>query len=262
MDKTSLGDRMKSYENVNRMYLIPNTPTLIRIDGKAFHSFTKGFNRPYDEVLMKAMNETARYLCKNIMGCKLAYVQSDEITLLLTDYDTYQTQSWFGGNIQKIASVSSSMATMAFNRFFEDILFNTSLTAELADIYYDKVGIAMFDSRVFQLPKEEVVNNFIWRQQDATRNSVQLVGFTYFSNKEMYKKSCSEVQDMLMIKKEINWNGYSTDKKRGRCIIKESYTVESEDGKLSDRSRWVIDTEIPIFTQNRDYIENLVYVNR
>ena len=234
-------------------------PTLIRVDGKAFHSFTKGMSRPFDQVLMRTMDSTAMFLCENIMGCKLAYVQSDEITLLLTDYDTIQTQQWFGGNIQKIVSVTASMATMAFNKFYEQYLSVYNLMEE--KVYFNKIGNAMFDARVFQLPKEEVVNNFIWRQQDATRNSIQLVGHSYFSNKEMYKKSCSEIQDMLVLDKGINWNDYSTGEKRGRCAIKETYQIKMQDGVEVNRNRWKIDQDIPIFTQDREYINSLVYMN-
>lgn len=250
MDRTTLGDRMKSYENINRHYLIPNIPTIIRIDGKAFHSFTKGMKRPFDNILINSMNETAKYLCKNIMGCKIAYVQSDEITLLLTDYDTIQTQAWFGGNIQKMASISASMATRVFNKAFVEALHGFGQS----DVYYKRIGSAMFDSRVFQLPKSEVLNNFIWRQQDATRNSIQSVAHTYFSNKQTHKKSCDELQEMLMTQKSVNWNDYETYKKRGRTIVKEYY---DKDG--TTRSRWIVDNNMPILTQDREYIEKYVY---
>jgi len=253
--KMTLGDRMKKYENINRNKLIPNIPVIIRLDGKAFHSFTKGFDRPFDNILIAAMDMTARNLCKNIMGCKIAYVQSDEITLLLTDFDNIDTQMWFDGNIQKIVSVAASMATMEFNRAFE--LYSYGVNK-----YFSKAGKAMFDARVFQVPIYEVVNNFIWRQQDATRNSIQLVGQDNFSHKQLHKKSCNDIQDMLMLEKGINWNDFPTNVKRGRCIVKETYTIEREsmDEKEKDveRTRWIVDNEIPIFTQDRDYINNLM----
>ena len=249
--KMTLGDRMKNYENINRNKLIPNIPVIIRLDGKAFHSFTKGFDRPFDNVLINVMDKTAKYLCKNIMGCKLAYVQSDEITLLLTDFDSIETQMWFGGNIQKIVSVASSMATMEFNKQFEIETFGVNR-------YKNKVGTAMFDARVFQMPIYEVVNNFIWRQQDATRNSIQLVGQANFSHKQLHKKSCNQIQDMLMLEKNINWNDFPTNVKRGRCIVKEIFGIANGDGTISKRNRWIVDNEIPIFTQDRDYINNLM----
>jgi len=184
MNKDNLGDRMKGYENIERNYMTKRMPTLIRLDGKAFHTFTKGFQRPFDMVLMKSMWDTAQYLCKNVMGCKIAYTQSDEITLLLTDYDQLTTQAWFDKNIQKMVSVSSSMATMAFNNAFMDNVSEwernqediTEGIAKQFSTYLQKAYNAMFDSRVYNIPKEEVCNAFIWRQQDATRNAIQMVG--------------------------------------------------------------------------------------
>ncbi|MBQ3021872.1 MAG: hypothetical protein IJD91_00905 [Clostridia bacterium] len=270
--KDSLGDRMKSYEGISRIYLTKRMPVIIRIDGKAFHSFTKGFRRPFDEILIKAMQETAKYLCKNIMGCKIAYTQSDEISLLLEDYERVETQPWFENNLQKIVSVSASMATMAFNRAFADAVnerysYYTGINADewtgsteefdkLFDNYFAKIGTAMFDSRVFILPKEEVCNYFIWRQQDATRNSIQMVAQSLFSHRQLQNKNCDQLQEMMFQEHNINWNDYPTVYKRGSCVTKEQYTENDV-----TRSRWVVDTNIPIFTQDRNYIDRLVFLN-
>ena len=270
--KDSLGDRMKSYEGISRIYLTKRVPVIIRIDGKAFHSFTKGFRRPFDEILIKAMQETAKYLCKNIMGCKIAYTQSDEISLLLEDYERVETQPWFENNLQKIVSVSASMATMAFNRAFADAVnerysYYTGINADewtgsteefdkLFDNYFAKIGTAMFDSRVFILPKEEVCNYFIWRQQDATRNSIQMVAQSLFSHRQLQNKNCDQLQEMMFQEHNINWNDYATVYKRGSCVTKEQYTENDV-----TRSRWVVDTNIPIFTQDRNYIDRLVFLN-
>ena len=245
----SLGDRMKNnYENRAKTYLVRRMPVIIRLDGKAFHTFTRGLKKPYDVIFHDTMNSTLQYLCENIQGCKLGYTQSDEITLLLTDYDTLTTDAWFDNSVQKICSVSASMATMAFNKFFrryyEEIFIygkeeSTDYTAKLAD----KLGIAMFDSRCFNIPTEEVTNCLIWRQQDATRNAIQMLGQCNFSHKELHKKSCNDIQDMLMTQKGINFNDMPTEFKRGVCCRKD------ENGK------WFIDTEIPIFTQDREYVE-------
>jgi len=252
MSKDNLGDRMKGYENIERNYMTKRMPTLIRLDGKAFHTFTKGFQRPFDMVLMKSMWDTAQYLCKNVMGCKVAYTQSDEITLLLTDYDALTTQAWFDKNIQKMVSVSASMATMAFNNTFNDIYNNIDLedVADYVDIYRRRMNTAMFDSRVYNIPKEEVCNAFIWRQQDATRNAIQMVGQANFSHKQLQNKTCNQIQEMLFQEKEINFNDLPTYQKRGVCIVKEQY---DKDGVM--RSRWTVDEDIPIFTQDRNYIE-------
>ena len=262
MDKTSLGDRMKNnYENISRYYLTRRTPVIIRLDGRSFHTFTRGFKKPFDDILVKSMQETMKYLCENIQGCVLGYTQSDEVSLVLTDYTELTTDAWFGNNLQKMCSVSASMATMAFNKFFSH---NINVDSEYAGCHYFawEKG-AMFDARAFNIPKEEVCNYFIWRQQDATRNSIQSVGQANFSNKELHKKSTKGIQDMLMTQKGINWNDYATTLKRGSCCIKvdDGITKYDEVGNICDyipSSKWIIDNEIPIFTQDRNYVEKLI----
>lgn len=271
--KDSLGDRMKTYENISRIYLTKRSPVIIRIDGKAFHTFTRGFAKPFDKFFMMAMQETAKHLCKEIAGCKLAYVQSDEISLLLTDYDTIGTQPWFENNLQKLVSVSASIVTLAFNRAF------ASLTRDLSDEYaYHGVTMrnlwgerteknfdayttaycrgATFDARAFILPKEEVCNYFIWRQQDATRNSILAVAQSVLSHKEMQSKKCTELQDILFAQKGINWNHFPTIEKRGACIVKATVNKNG-----AERREWVVDPDIPIFTQDKKYIDKFVYLN-
>lgn len=252
--KDSLGDRMKeNYENRAKTYLVRRMPVIIRLDGKAFHTFTKGFQKPYDEILHNTMNATMKYLCENIQGCKFGYTQSDEITLLLTDYDTLDTDAWFDNGVQKICSVSASMATVAFNRVLRDSLnrfgsenfdkLDNALVEYITTIF-KKLDRAMFDSRCFNIPEDEVVNCFIWRQQDATRNAIQMLGQCNFSHKELNGKSCNAIQDMLMEQKQINFNDMPTAFKRGVCCYK------NEEGK------WVVDAEPPIFTQDREYVAN------
>lgn len=225
--------------------------------------------KPYDEIFHNTMNQTMKYLCENIQGCKLGYTQSDEITLLLTDYDTIDTDAWFDNNVQKICSVSASMATMAFNKFFraeyEIAEDNYQETWNVSDEYCryiqalrNKLDIAMFDSRCFNIPEDEVTNCFLWRQQDATRNAIQMLGQCNFSHKELQGKSCNVIQDMLMTQKGINFNDMPTEFKRGVCCRKEVYQdpdVDIKDG-FYPRTRWVLDKEIPIFTQDRDYVEH------
>ncbi len=215
--------------------------------------------RPFDNVLMESMWETTKYLCENIQGCKIAYTQSDEISLLLTDYEKLDTCAWFDNNIQKMVSISASMATIAFNKIFRDKVYMLGHVANSDDLhsyYYeleDKIDRAMFDSRVFTLPKEEVANYFIWRQKDASRNSIQMVGQANFSHNQLHGKSCDDIQEMLFQERNINWNSIPTSQKRGTCMVKEQYTLDNEQETL--RSRWTIDMDIPIFTQDRNYIE-------
>ncbi len=264
--KDSLGDRMKEYENISRIYLTKRSPVIIRIDGKAFHSFTRGFKRPFDMVLMAAMKQTAQYLCENISGCKMAYTQSDEISLLLTDYDSIGTQPWFDNNLQKLVSVSASMATLAFNKAFDEVygLYDQCYWecwkgVKDEEKYHETLRRArdtgaMFDARAFVLPKEEVCNYFIWRQQDATRNSILMVAQAVFSHKEMQGKKCDVLQDMLFKQHNINWNNYTTEEKRGTCIVR---SLVETNGAL--RHKWQADENIPIFTQYRTYIDKFVF---
>ena len=266
--KDPLGDRMKgNYENRAKMYLTRRTPVIIRIDGKAFHTFTHGFARPYDTVFHNAMNATLEYLCKNIQGCKFGYTQSDEISLLLTDYDKLTTDGWFDYSVEKMCSIAASMATLIFNRTFldecsqwfdsmsffdEDEFTGIPKEAEALFQAYSKAAErgAMFDARCFNIPEDEVANCFIWRQSDATRNAVQMLGQTYFSHKQLDGKSQSDIQDMLMEEHQINFNDMAVAFKRGICCYR------GEDGK------WVLDKNCPIISQDRDYVEKHVYTKQ
>lgn len=271
MNFNSLETRMKKYEYVTRNHLINRMPVIIRIDGKAFHTFTKGFKKPFDQILVKTMQQTMQYLCKNIQGCVFGYTQSDEITLVLVNYKKINSCAWFDNNIQKCASISASLATLSFNNFFryniEEYEFawrhNLSLkSVEIQEEHKKYIEIlrkaadkgALFDSRVFNVPKEEVTNNILWRQNDATRNSIEMIGHANFSQTALHKKSCNEIQDMLMLQKGINWNNFPTHLKRGSCCIR---VIDEQ----TNRSNWIIDTEIPIFKgDGRKYIDSLVFV--
>lgn len=265
--KDSLGDRMKGYENISRNYLTRKIPVIIRCDGRSFHNFCKGFQKPFDHVLMEAMQNTMKYLCENIQGCVLGYTQSDEITLVLTDYANIETDAWFEYNIQKMASVAASMATMAFNKYFSEAVIASWVNADDSDPVvraHDKAleKGAMFDARCFSIPKEEVINCLIWRQQDATRNSILSVAQSVFSHKEMQGVNCKDLQNKMLTEKDINWNDYSIPEKRGTCCIKKSVMTKVDEGTNHDglirRNRWVIDKEIPIFTEDRNYVEKFL----
>lgn len=288
--RDDLGQRMKTYyEEVPKFRLYRRTPVAIRLDGKSFHTFTRGFKKPFDEILIKSMQQTMLYLCENIQGCALGYSQSDEITLILQDDKTLTTSAWFDYEIQKICSISASMATMAFNKFFYANVIEYILSKEsfegidkglpklpyIINDYFVKTDDekdyiltlikaaekgAMFDARCFNIPKEEVTNLISWRQLDAARNSVQMVGQAYFSHKELHEKSCSDIQDMLMEKYNINWNDFPTTQKRGSCCVKQEYAYPDEFMRTGQWStRWVIDNEIPQFKgEGRAYIEKFI----
>lgn len=287
--RDDLGKRMKEYyENIPKTKLMRRCPVALRIDGRAFHTFAKGFQKPFDEVLIKTMQETMKYLCENIQGCVLGYTQSDEITLILVDYKKLTSSAWFDYEVQKMCSIAASMATMAFNKFFANNVENRkqyyatecetngwygngTIEYEMCETYSKAIKKgAMFDCRCFNIPKEEVTNLVYWRQLDATRNSIQMVGQANFSHKELQNKSCNEIQDMLMTQKGINWNDLLTYLKRGSCCVRnmkitkifKDGTAECEirDPKKPE-SAWLIDTEIPIFKgEGRKYIDDLIFV--
>lgn len=164
-EKDTLGNRMKGYERTIKPFLQTKVPVIIRLDGKAFHTFTKGLAKPFDDILVETMQETTRMLCENIQGCKLGYTQSDEITLLLTDWEKERTSAFFDYNLQKITSVTASMATLYFNKIFSDKVVQSNFEGiETIELYISKINKAIFDSRAFNVPMEEATNSFIWRQ--------------------------------------------------------------------------------------------------
>jgi tRNA(His) 5'-end guanylyltransferase len=199
--------------------------------------------KPIDWKFVECMKGAASYLCRQLSGVQLAYVQSDEISLLLVDYKTLQTQPWFDNRLQKMCSVAASTATYAFNLLFQ---------SKFPDILVP----ALFDCRAFNLPKEEVVNYFVWRQQDATRNSISSLAQANFSHKQLHGKNQAGMQDMLMLEKSINWNDCPVIQKRGLCVVKVESAEQGADGKV--RHLWAEDANIPIFTQDRDYIQTYV----
>lgn len=224
--------RMKeNYENRAQNFLYKKIPVIIRIDGKAFHTYTKGLDKPFDIGLIEDMNETAIYLCKNIQGAKCAYVQSDEISILVTDYDKHETDAWFDYNIQKVTSIAASLATSKFNQLIikrhfknwcniyntESInILNLEATMEFG------IKLANFDARCFNIPKEEIANYFLARQKDAVRNSISSVAQSLYNHKELDGKNSNELQEMIF-QRGINWNDFHFGEKRGRWIVKNTY---------------------------------------
>lgn len=256
-----LGKRMKSnYEEVTRTKLVRRMPVIIRIDGKSFRTFTKNFRKPFDKIVVRAMQETTRYLCENIQGCVLGYTQSDEISLVLVDYKNLNSDAWFNNEVQKICSIAASMATMKFNAVFRDYVTEYVYRSdnqneeeqELCKAYKKAVYVgALFDARCFNIPKEEVTNYIYWRQTDAIRNSVLTLGRSYFDTTELNNKSISMVKQMLIEQKDIDWKELPIHLKRGTCVIKY---------KSEQLNFWQIDRAIPIFkSDNRLYIDKLIY---
>lgn len=221
--KDSLGDRIKGYEDVWRIKLPQRMPVIIRLDGKAFHSLLSHAQKPFDYEFIDTMKRTVYTVMEGLQNAVLAYCQSDEISILFHNYKKLTTESWYDNNLQKMISILASSVSVNFTKYFNH-----------------RTGL--FDARAFVLPEAEVVNYFIWRQNDAIRNSIQTVGQHFFSHKDLQDKSCEDIKQMLL---EIgkNWNEYEGIVKRGFCF------------KYNE-----ICTEIPRFSENREYISELLKI--
>lgn len=233
----NLGDRMKAYEETFTTVLPPTMPIVVRIDGRAFHTYTSkmNFNKPYDIILRNAMIAGAEELVNDAQNAKLAYIQSDEITLVMV-LDRFESQHWFGGVKRKIESISASLVTNGFNR---------RLMRNLDTRY---IEWAVFDARAFSLPFGEVLNNLHWRIVDAERNSIHMLAQSYFSHKELQGVSTKEMQNMLFENYGVNWSHRSPEFKRGHLVLKNG-----------------VITGVPRVPENRDWwnkvlFENCVYV--
>jgi len=227
MTETSLDKRMKNnYENRYRIKLTRRTPVIMRLDGRAFHTLTKNCVKPYDERFNNTMIHTASYLASEVQGAKCGYIQSDEISLLITDFDGSMTDAWFDYNIQKMTSISAGIASVVFTSRW---------------VQYD---VAVFDSRVFNVPKEEVCNYFVSRQKDWIRNSLTMYAQSVYSHKELHKKNSKDKHEMLH-DKGLNWASLDDKWKNGTFIF-------NEGGGWSTRS--------PIIEKNRDLIERYLLI--
>ncbi len=226
MSYDQIGDRFKEYENAYRTYLSRRIPIIIRLDGKAFHTFTKKYKKPWDEKIRDAFIFAGERLLKEIQGSKLIYCQSDEMSILLTNNDEITTEAWFGNNLQKMVSVSTSMLTAYFNDYIKD-----------------ESRLALFDARVFILPYYEVENYFIWRQLDCIRNSKMSLAQSYFSHKELQGITANQAKQKLLEEKDVLWENCEKWQKDGWCLYRNA-----------EMQNIVIDKEISLFSDNRNYI--------
>ena len=238
--------RMKeNYESRSKTFLTRRTPVILRIDGKAFHTYTRGLNKPFDEGLIEDMQEVTKYLCANIQGAKAGYTQSDEISILLTDYDKLTTDAWFNYNVQKMTSISASLTTAKFNQLRQSRLIYGKEESQITwKTEVENFNLACFDSRAFNIPSSEVANYFIARQKDAVKNSIAMLAQSLYSHKELHKKNGSDMQDMCF-EKGHNWNDLPFEQKRGSLIIKKPYVAGQQDNQPIMRYRWdVVETPI------------------
>lgn len=251
----SLDTRMRDYEKASKLYLTKRMPVVIRIDGRSFSKFTKNFEKPFDRLLSKAMQFTMKYLCENVQGCKFGYAQSDEISLILVDYDDIKKSAWYNYNVQKLCSVVSSMATMYFNKIYRELtntIYNNSVNKNSDQNYYElystKFDEATFDTRCFNVPENDICNYIIWRQRDAARNSVSSLGQKYFAQNYLNGKHSFDIINMLIDRYNVHWESFPNTYKYGSaCFI-------TNEG-------WVIDCNIPRITEDRQYVESRVIFN-
>lgn len=239
----SLGDRQKGYEEATGRTLIRRMPVVIRVDGKAFHSYLRKLpqqNDPYlkyhfDAKFRQLMTSVAQELVKGIQGARFAYVQSDEISILVRDWDTFETEPWFDNDVFKIISVSAAMAASYFNFFWQRLVGPQEIITD----------VALFDSRAFNVPKDDIDNHFIWRQKDAIRNSVNYIARKFFSQKQLDGLSIVDVKQKLLKDGNVRWETYPIWEQRGSCV----YYKE-----IAHTQVLVVDDEPPLFTEDRTFI--------
>ena len=220
-----LGKRMKTYEKTSQTDLLRRMPVVIRLDGKSFHTFTKGFKKPFDKIFWETMKKTTMYLCQNIQNCVLGYCQSDEITLILIDYYELNTDVWFRNNVQKLCSISASMCTLMFNEFLSQELayvyeVSNDFEKEYLTTISHKIMTAMFDSRCFNIPREDVTNCLLWRQKDCYRNSISSIAQTLYSHKELQNRNSKDKLQMIT-DKGFDWDGLDDMYKLGTFVMKD-----------------------------------------
>lgn len=265
-----LGDRMKeSYENRTRYYLPRRTYTLMRLDGKAFHTYTKRLKKPFDNDLSEDIDNAIIAMLPEIHGVEFAYTQSDEISLLLTDFRTIQSESWFDGNLQKMVSVASSIMTAEFNKirmigWMKGQRFNHPDRSSVREYgSASEIPMAYFDCRAWTIPDRiEVMNYFRSRQQDCIRNSLSMVAQSKFSQKELNRKGQSDIHEMLH-NVGVNWTtDYTDGQKNGRLIVKETYIGHGPDVPNfkvvpCERTRWV-SKGAWVFTKDEGRLLNMI----
>lgn len=255
---TTLGDRMKAYEQSYETAIIGRLPVVVRIDGKGFSKWTKrvGAVKPFDDGLAKCMARTVEGVMNHVEGALFGYTQSDEATFVIRNDQSLESTPWFGNRIQKMTSIIASAATATFNHF--------------AASTFNSPPLALFDARVFAVPDiQEAINCLVWRQNDATKNSISAA--CYYKVAEITGKKTArnmmhglnqnQQQELLFSEANINWNDFPTKFKRGIGVYKKTYNLII-DGNECTRSSLFIDTELPTFTQDRGFLEEILSVER
>lgn len=268
MYKNNLDSHMSKLKNSSKTHLEKQLPVIIKLDGKAFKIFTKYLNKPFDNIIAITMQDTMTYLCEHITNCVIGYTQSDEITLVLCNYKKPTSQAWMNNSVQKICAVASSMATMAFNKFFrenvEELESETCGTCDLDVINLIKRynecmdNGAMFDCCAFNIPRDEVNDCFVWRQNDAIKTSIRTIAQSEFSYKRLSNKTEEQMREMLREERNIDWHEFPHYLKYGSCCLQIEEPFVNPNGENCIRHKWLVDSKIPIFAENTEYVNERI----
>ena len=251
MQFKNLEDKCQYYRSLTDYKLLPNSYVLVMLDGRSFSNLIKNkFEKPFDESFIDMMNQTAQYVCENVEGTKFAYVQSDEISLVLTDFDTPTTDSFFGYRLCKLTSLIASIATAKFNRLMIKYRLEKGMGINPGDVI-DNSPLYQFDCKVWNVPNlNDVYAWFLYRQIDCVRNSKQQAAQSYIPHKELMNLNTDKQINLLFEKENIDWNQYSADKKYGRFISKHKVIMNNIDtGDVYYRHKWLVQPAFPLMDE-------------
>lgn len=258
----NLEDRMNYFRDLADYKLIPNSYVLAMVDGRGFSSkIKKRFKLPFDDTFIDIMNQVAAYVCKEIQGCKFAFAQSDEISFIITDFDTPESDSFFGYRLCKMQSIIAGLATAKFNQLiWKELLATPCSTENLVQMMEDQ-PLYHFDCKCWNVPTHnDAIGWILYRQNDCIRNSKQQAAQTYLSHKALVGKHTDEQIELLKREKGIDWNTeYDDGKKYGRFIFKEEKTLYTAQNEPYIRSYFTIHNGCPLtIEENREIIKNLI----
>lgn len=247
----TLEDKCLYYRGLSDYKLMPNSYVLVMLDGRSFSHLVKNkFQKPFDDDFIQMMNETATYVCKNVQGCKFAYVQSDEISLVLTDFDTPTTDAFFGNRLCKMQSIIASLATAKFNQLMIKHRMENGMGINPGDVI-DNTPLCQFDCKCWNVPSfNDVFAWFLYRQIDCVKNSKQQTAQTYLPHNTLVGKNTDQQIELLKNEKGIDWNSFTDNKKYGRFIWKEKTLMSNIDTnevyyryKWNTHRAWLLTTE-------------------
>ena len=268
MQFKNLEDKCLYYRGLSDYKLLPNSYVLVMLDGRSFSHMVKNkFQKPFDNEFIRMMNETAEYVCKNVQGCKFAFVQSDEISLVLTDFDTPTTDAFFSNRLCKMQSIIASLATAKFNQLMASYHFEKmwddgcppDLSVDDVCDKIEKLPLYQFDCKCWNVPTyNDVFAWILFRQNDCIKNSKQQTAQTCFPHKELFGKNTDEQIALLKETKGIDWQQFPNDKKYGRFIWKEEVQLVSDDGYQYTRHMWKTHDGYPLNDEhNREIFHSM-----